>query len=772
MLELINISKEYRNGKKKTLALTNINVSFRSQEFVCVVGPSGCGKTTLLNIIGGLDNYSSGDLLIRGKSTKQYKSKDWDGYRNQAIGFVFQNYNLIPQLTVYENVELALTLSGLKKNARKEKILKVLQDVGLEGEENKYPNQLSGGQMQRVAIARAIINNPEIILADEPTGALDSKTAKQIVELLKEISKKHLVIMVTHNKELANTYATRIITLLDGSITLDTNPHKITKEQKKYTAKRSAMKLNQAIKLSFKNLLIKKLRTILIVIAGSVGIISVTLVLTISHSVKYYMEDIQKVTLSNEPITIRRQMDYSDPNEETLDLENYPDSDIIPIVNRNRSYYRDVNNLSEDFINHLYNLDEDLYNFIDLKREVRMNIFTAYKNEYKRVSSYAFTEMSSDLDFVETQYDLLYGKIPTEANEIALLIDINNSLDARVLSDLLIEYENRDSYTFSEIMKKEYSISFNDDYFKKHEVGIYFTNSNNKDLYEKGYKLKITGILRPSRNNSISLYQSGILYTPKLTDLIVERNLESDIVMEQLQYGLSKDVLTGKPFEDEESAHSIRTKEYLYELQLTYLGIKKEVSIIRIYTDSFSSRNEINDHLKKYNENQDDQNKIYYYDYIDAISREFDAFVRVLTKVLIIFSAISLFVSAIMTGIITYVSVMERIKEIGILRSIGARKIDIANVFNAETGLIGFTSGILGITLGILLIKPIVKVITNILKQNNITTFDLTQMDITKTNPLLILLILLTSIVLTLIAGIIPAILAALKSPTEAIRNE
>lgn len=771
MLELINIRKIYQNTKQKVQALKEINLSFRKQEFVCIIGPSGCGKTTLLNIIGGLDSYSSGEIKINGKTTKNFKSKDWDSYRNQTIGFVFQNYNLIPQLTVYENVELALTLSGKKRKYRKEKVIATLEKVGLEKEIHKYPNQLSGGQMQRVAIARAIVNNPDIILADEPTGALDSKTARQIVSLLKVLSRNHLVIMVTHNQELANTFATRIISLLDGKVISDSNPYYYHEDTKQFKLKKSAMSLVSAIKLSFKNLLNKKLRTFLIVVAGSVGIISVTLVLTVSNSVNNYIDDIQKVTLSNQPITIRREIDYHNPYEENPNLENYPDSDIIHIVNEGVSYYSYVNNLSDQFVNYLESMDKNLYNFIDYKRELEVNIFTENKNNVQRVSNYSFTEMSSDYEFVRNQYDLLWGKMPTATNEIALLINKNNSLDASLLYELGIEYENRETFTFQEIAQKEYRIILNDTLYKELD-GIYYRRSDYEAMYLDGYPLKITAILRPSKKNNISLYGIGFLYTENLTEYIINNSLASKIVQDQLKYGLSKNVRTGEPFKDEITPYSIRTKEYLYELQLVNLCVRPQISSIRIYTDNFAHRNAINDYLKEYNIERQQGDKIYYYDYMGDISREFDAFVRILTKVLVIFSCVALLVSTIMIGIITYVSVMERIKEIGILRSLGARKIDIANVFNAETGLIGLTSGLLGVILGITLIKPIVRIITEILKQNNITTFDLTQMDITKTKPFLILIIIIVSIILTLIAGAIPAILAAQKNPTIAIRSE
>jgi len=776
MLDLKNISKDYYNANLVIHAVKNISVSFRKEEFVCIVGPSGCGKTTLLNLIGGLDEYTNGELIIDGITTKSYKSSDWDSYRNNRIGFVFQSYNLIFQLTVYENVEMALTLTGLNYKERKTKINNILKKVKIFDQKDKFPNQLSGGQMQRVAIARALVNDPDIILADEPTGALDSATADEVISILKAISNEKLVIMVTHNEKLAKKFSTRTINMVDGKLISDTNPYEIKKKTKKiFKENKSAMSFVSALKLSFKNLITKKLRTILTIIAGSVGIISVTLVLTISNGISVYIDDIQETTLANQPITIRNIYDYTDPFAEDYDLVHYPDSNEITIVNRGRSFYNHINKLSDNFINHIDNLDPSLFSFIDYQREVGFNVFTKSSNGVINSSRSQFTEMSSNYEFIQDHYDVIYGAMPKEADEIALLINTDNSIDARVLYQLNIDYGNKESFTFDEIMELEFRIIGNNDYYYQDDGVFYRKTANHyNEMYENGFPLKITGIMRPSKERTINLYSSTFLYTEKLTNLIMEKAIASDIVKAQIEYGLSRDVLdrNKEPFVDLVNPYVIYTKEYLYESQLATFGAQTKITSIEIYTNTFASRNTINNHLKAYNEDINPDDRIYYRDYMGDITLEFDAFVKILTRVLIVFAAIALFVSTIMIGIITYVSVIERTKEIGILRSLGARKIDIANVFNAETSIIGFTSGVLGVALGVVLINPIVRLIINILKQNNITTFDLTQMEILKTNPLLIVLIILSSILLTLIAGIIPAIVAANKSPVEAIRQE
>lgn len=775
MLELKHITKDYKVNSQTIHALNGVSMAFRKTEFVSIIGPSGCGKTTLLNVIGGLDIHTTGEIIIDGVSTNHFKPHDWDGYRNDSIGFVFQNYHLIPHLTVYENIEMSLVLSGVSKKERQQQIDHVLAKVGLLDQKKKLPKELSGGQAQRIAIARALVNQPRIILADEPTGALDSKTAHQIVGLLKEISQETLVIMVTHNETLAKTYSTRIVHLVDGVVIDDSHPFNSTPNQQTAITKKTSMSLLTSFYLSFKNLITKKFRTALTVFAGSVGIIGVTLVLIISNGVNVYMEDIQKATLSNYPITIRSVAQNDAPIIDEPEYTLYPNEALIYVTNRYSSYYGHVNIFSESFLSYLKQLNPSLYNVIDYRTGLDLKIISFMENTYKKVSTYRFTEVSDDLEYIASQYDVLAGKLPTERNEIAILVDRYNGIDVSVLNALGIDYKDISQYTFEEMMQKEYRIILNNDFYYLNASNNYaqYGSSSYETLYQNSeVELKISGIVRVSPTATTNLYDFGVLYSSKLTEFIIEDSLASEVVMAQMSYGLDKNVFTGLPFTDDETISAFVSKEYKYEAQLASLCAQAQINTIRIYTDTFSSRVIINDYLKAYNDDVTFEDQILYYDYMGNVTREFDAFIAILTNVLIAFASIALFVSSIMIAIITYVSVRERIKEIGILRSLGARRKDIARVFNAETTLIGLTSGILGITLGTLLIQPIIHIFIDVLAANNITTFDLTQLDITQFNPLYILYLLAGSIVLTLVAGFIPAIIAAMQSPVKAIKSE
>lgn len=770
MLDLNGITKIYQSNKTK--ALDDISVSFRKQEFVAVVGPSGCGKTTLLNIIGGIDNYTSGELKINGLKTSHYKEKDWDKYRNKSIGFVFQNYNLIPHLNVFENIEMALILSGYKKQKRYAMVEEVLKKVSLTEVAKSMPNQLSGGQMQRVAIARAIIKNPDIILADEPTGALDSKTAIEIISILKEISKEKLVIMVTHNEELAKRFATREIRLLDGKLIADSNLYDYQgNDEKQEPFKKACIGPLTCIKLSTQSLLTKLIRTMLIVVAGSVGIIGVTLILTISSGIDRYIYEFQRVTLADAPITIYTTYDYADPYEEEHEYVEFPDSDIINVITK-RTYYSHLNIFSEGFIDYINNIDSDSYELIDYSRALRMHIFTEVNNKREWVEMSEFTEMNPS-DFVGGQYEVLAGKMATKANELVLLVDKYNNINAQVLERLGIDYQNK-TYHFDDLIGKQYHLVLNDEYYYSDENDIFASKNgdiNNIDI-EKTIDLEIAGIIRINPNAELDLYNPGMLYTKALGDFVMEDARQSEIVRTQLEYGLSMDVLTGEPFEDFISSGARVTKEYSYESRLLSICYKSEVRVIRIYTSKFSSRVLINQYLDDYNKNVEEKNKIRYSDSYGRLVNEFNSFVEVLTTVLIVFALVSLLVSSIMITIITYVSVMERIKEIGILRSLGASRFDVANVFNAETAIIGFLSGVLGVIVSIILMNPIIKMITKILKDNSIIIFDLTEMGISIANPLFIIAVILGNVIITIIAGLIPAVIGARKSPVDAIRTE
>lgn len=769
MLELKNINKIYISNKTK--ALIDINISFRDKEFVSVIGPSGCGKTTLLNIIGGLDVCTTGDLLINGLSTSVYRERDWDNYRNNRIGFVFQSYNLISYLNVFENIELAITLSKYDKKTKKAMVEEVIKKVSLQDVSYSYPNQLSGGQMQRVAIARALVSNPDIILTDEPTGALDSSTANQIISLLKDISKEKLVIMVTHNEKIAEKFSTRIISLLDGNIISDSNPYKIVNKEYDYIPKdkKSYIGFLTSIKISSKSLYTKKIRTLLVILAGSVGIIGVTLIMTISGGIDKYINELQRNALSDAPITIYTTYDYNDPNEDNTIYEEFPDYETVNIVTK-RNYYSHLNIFSENFLNYLNEIDDNLYQFIDYSGSLRMNIFRNTNTKIEKLNTTYFTE-TSDNDFALDQYTVLSGKMATESNELVLLVDKYNNLNSSVLLSLGMDIENKTSFTFEELIGLKYQLVLNNDYYYKNESGIYQTRSILDIDFTKAIGLEIVGIIRIEENAELDIYKKGILYNKKLSDFLLNNAINSDIVKEQLEYGLDRNVRTGEPYEDQVSSSTIITKEYLYEYSLVLLSYKPEITTIKIYTDKFSSRININRQLAEYNNNVIEKDKIHYTDYYGRIVEEFNAFVEVLTNVLIVFASIALFVSSIMISIISYVSVLERTKEIGTLRSLGASKMDIANVFNAENAIIGFLSGFIGIIVSVILMNPIIKMISNILKNNNIRIFDLTEMNISIGNPIFTLLIIIGSVILTILAGLIPAIIGARKVPVNAIRS-
>ena len=761
MLELKNIKKSYNTGSFSQQALKGINLQFRKSEFVAILGASGSGKTTLLNIIGGLDRYDSGDLIINNKSTKKFKDNDWDSYRNNCIGFVFQSYNLIGHISVLENVEMGMTLSGISVKKRRKKALEVLDKVGLSSHVHKRPNQLSGGQMQRVAIARALANDPDIILADEPTGALDSTTSVQIMELIKEISKDKLVIMVTHNAELASDYASRIINLKDGKLISDSNPIKNNKNDAKFKIKKTAMSYMTALKLSFNNILNKKGRTLLTAFASSIGIIGIALILSLSNGFDIQIKKFERDTLSIMPIMISEQsmnMDeetikslqkdmYETSNDFPDNLEVYPKSSVMTEMT-----YKNV--ITKDFVDYIEKIDNDLIGGVSYTRSLGINVITDKYTpfQFTYLNSLAYPrKFNNDNTVIEETYDLLYGKLPENKNELVLVINSKNNLDKDLLNSLGFDGE-KDSISFEEIVNKEFKLVLNDDYYK--ELGSYFTlNADFKSLYDSGETLKIVGILRGKEDKKIvAANSSGIMYTEELVKYIIEKNKESKIV--KLQESADYNVLTGEKFTDDENG--METKKNL----LGYLGGSEIPVAINIFPKDFDSKDEITTYLDEYNKNHDQ--KIVYTDMGAMISSLSGNVMDAITVVLIAFSAISLIVSSIMIGIITYISVLERTKEIGVLRALGARKKDITRVFNAETFIIGVTSGLIGLIIARLLIFPANSIIYDLTSLNNVA----------KMNPIHALLLLCVSMALTVIGGAIPAIMASKKDPVIALRTE
>ena len=865
MLKLENIKKDYKSGDTTVQALKGINIQFRKSEFVSILGQSGCGKTTLLNIIGGLDRYTSGDLIINGKSTKKFKDKEWDAYRNYSVGFVFQSYNLIPHQTILSNVELALTLSGVSRKERKQRAIKALEQVGLGEQIHKKPNQLSGGQMQRVAIARALVNNPDIILADEPTGALDTKTSVQIMEILKEISKDKLIIMVTHNPELAEKYSTRVIKILDGVITDDSNPYE-NKDEKIEKAKigRTSMKFLTALHLSLNNLMTKKGRTLLTSFAGSIGIIGIALILAISTGVQNYIKKVEEDTLSSYPITVEEtSIDMSSMLQsmmgEAPDIENKEEgkvysADVMNNMIRTLSNKKQSNNLGElkkyldqenneiknnsNSIQYGYDVNLNLYKENTQDGIVRVNPSTVMNSfgmgdmiEAQNNSSVAsmfgssmmtntdiWVEMLDNQTLLESQYDLLKGSWPKAYNEVVLIVKEDGRIDDYTLYSLglknqselkekwkaiengekIEEKDETTSYTYDELLNLSYKLLLNSDYYKK-ENGLWMDKSEDdnfmKEKIEQAESIKVVGIIKQNKESVASSVTSGIGYTKDLKEYVIQKSNETEIVKEQKE-NQKINVFTGLEFPTDESekfdynnlsteqkmamsklsseeiAKMMETyssnKDASYEKNLNKLGavdIEKPTTI-SIYPKDFDSKDKITDEIEKYNQKQKDEGKeenvITYTDLVGVMMKSVSQIINTISYVLIAFVAISLIVSSIMIGIITYISVLERTKEIGILRAIGASKKDISRVFNAETFIVGLISGLLGIGITILLTIPINAVI------HSITGVSVNA--VVPTNAGIILVII--SMFLTIIAGLIPAKMASKKDPVEALRTE
>ena len=773
MLELKNIVKKYNTGGSEVEVLKSVNIHFRESEFVSILGASGSGKTTLLNIIGGLDKYTSGDMALMGRSTKEFKDRDWDSYRNGTIGFVFQSYNLISHLSVIENVKLALSISGHSNSENHEKAKKVLEDVGLAEHLYKKPNQLSGGQMQRVAIARALVTDPKIILADEPTGALDSKTSVQIMELIKEISKIKLVIMVTHNPEIAKKYSDRIVRVKDGEIQEDTNPY-VAEEvaDNGFTLKKTAMAFTSAIKSSFKNLLTKKFRTFMTVVASSIGIISIGLVLAISSGMDKYIQTMQNENLSSMPIMISaNQVNFGLSVDDDNSEKDSNGSELVPKSRRDvhRNLYS-VDSLGngETFINYIQNNAKDYYSAIDFAEGYKLQALTknakgdvvAVKQEQTSLNDSIFGVLPEDKNLIMNQYEVVKSskdnfEYPSD-NEVILFTAKNNEIDKATIKAL--GFDENTKVKYEDVIGKEFSVIENNNYYRKIADRFVPRDVDGK-MYDSGNKVKVVAILKAK--DSFTRPQMTIGYTRALQKSMIEREVKSDIVVAQ-QKDKTRNVITNQKMDSE-------TAEQL----LATLGAKTAPSAINIYPKSFNDRDKIagviNDFNKKvaekYGSDSSDYHKysITYADLAKQMTTIMSQMINTISLILSAFAGISLIVSSIMIGILTYVSVVERTKEIGILRAIGARKKDITRIFIAEAGLIGFISGTVGVVVTILLSLPISGSIAKALKVEAFTASLNAQSSIG---------LIALSLVLTLIASIIPSRIAAKKDPVEALRTE
>ena len=651
MLDLKNIKKDYMLAGKPFPALKGIDLNFKDNEFVSILGPSGCGKTTLLNLIGGLDRYTSGDLLIEGKSTKDFKDQDWDAYRNATIGFVFQTYNLISHLSVLDNVEMSLRLSGVSAKERKERATKVLVDVGLNDHLHKRPNQLSGGQMQRVAIARALVNNPKILLADEPTGALDSETSKQIMELIKVISKDRLVIMVTHNSEIAEAYSDRIVHLLDGLVTDDSRPSQSVNKDKEEKLKnqKTSMSYLTAIKTSFKNLLTKKGRTIITAIAGSIGIIGIALVLAISNGMTTYTNNIQSDALAGFPITIDQTVISFGPPEEVTnprpDLE-FIDDDVFYPYDQTSSLTQHQNIITDEFIEYLEQMDETLYNSISYTRGLMLQLVNLSDNgSFIRVQTSSsggsffgggsyFNELPNNQTFIESQYDVLFGSYPDNYDEVVLIVDERNRMNIALLENLGINIE--DDYQSSDLIGRTFKSVLNNVYYN--EVNdVFIPNTDYEQMYldESSITLTITGILRVNEDASSEILDTGIGYTSALTDHILNIEKDSDVVVAQLA-SPETNVLTGTAF------NSLTT----YDQVIRMIGGDATPVAAQIYPVSFEYKDDIKTYIDQYNVDKDEADQIIYTDLAEQISSTISSLINTITIILAAFAAISLVVSS------------------------------------------------------------------------------------------------------------------------------
>lgn len=767
MLELKNIQKSYKTGTFVQHALKKVSIQFRKNEFVSILGPSGSGKTTLLNIIGGFDRYDSGDLIINNKSTKKFKTTEWDSYRNNCIGFIFQSYNLISHISVLENVEMTMTLSGYRKKNKRKKALEALQKVGLKDHAHKKPNQLSGGQMQRVAIARALVNDPDIILADEPTGALDSNTSVQIMDLIKEIAKDKLVVMVTHNPDLAKQYATRIIEVKDGEIIGDSNPiKKDEKDDGVVKIRKTVLSYQSALHLSFNNIKTKKGRTLLTSFAASIGIIGIALILALSNGFKIEIDNFEKDSLSEAPIIISTQSMAMDQEsmekvqKSTEKLKKYPKSKKVYVASDMMEQMTHTNNITNDYIDYLKKLDKKDISGISYQKSTGFNVVNHSSDGYNLISTTNMgvqnwtllpTKVGNKDEIIENTYDVLAGKIDDSTPGLILQVDSRNQIYESTLKQLGLSSKN---VSFDDILNQELKVVLNDDYYKK--VGDYFIPSTDyESLYknENSIPLKVQAIIRGKKGKEMITNGSGFGYTNALTELVISKNKDSEIVKQQQD--VDYNVLTHQPFDENDPT---ATKD----MTLGYLGAESIPVMISIYPKDFDSKDTITKYLDQYNKKKEEKYEIKYTDMAGMISSLSGNIMDAITVVLIAFSSISLIVSSIMIGIITYISVLERTKEIGILRALGARGKDVTRVFNAETIIIGLCSGTLGLFIAYLLTFPINHIIEDISGLANVA----------KLNPVHALTLLIISICLTVIGGFIPAKMASKKDPVVALRTE
>ena len=779
MLQLKHIFKSYHVGDTVTHALHDVTISFRDQEFVAILGPSGSGKTTMLNVIGGLDRYDKGDLIINGKSTKNFKETDWDAYRNNTVGFIFQNYNLIPHLSIIDNVELGMNLSGVPKKERHEKAVAALTEVGLKEHINKRPNQLSGGQMQRVAIARAIANDPDILLCDEPTGALDTETSVQIMKLIKKLSKDRLVIMVTHNPELAKEYATRIVNFQDGKILDDSEPFKPEAEEDTFNLKRTKMSYWNAIKLSFTNIMTKKGRTILTAFASSIGIISIAVVLAISNGFQRQINTTMSKALAKYPISISQTAtDMTSMNERNESDKNVKNRGYVTAKKDQSEQAQHTNKIDQKYVDYVKKINPSYANNISYQRGVNLNLLSKVKGKTERVqfsnsdpsqgssvmqaraqamssmgigsSVFPTTLNKNKGSFLKQNYQILSGTWPSKATDLVLVTDNKNTVNINSLENLGFDVSENDQIKFDKLVGKTFKVVSNNHYYQELPNGMFIPKKVNSSMYNNAKtKLKLVGVIRPKNEDSMALLSTGIAYSDKLSQEVINDNKNSDVVKAQKKS--SRSVLTNQKLNANEKKMTMQT-----------LGGSSIPTGIMIYPNNFDDKDKVLDYLDKWNKGKKKADKIVYTDMSSAVTTMTGGLLNGITTILVAFAAISLITSMIMIGILTYTSVLERTKEIGVLKALGARKKDVTRVFDAETFILGIFSGVLGIFIAYLLTFPINSVIYKITELSNVAQLD----------PKAAIILIIISTVLTLLGGHLPARMAAKKDAAIALRSE
>lgn len=780
MLELKDIKKYYTVGETTTKALDGVSVAFRKQEFVAILGPSGSGKTTMLNVIGGLDNYDSGDMVINGKSTKTFKDSDWDAYRNNSIGFVFQSYNLISHLGIIDNVELGMTLSGVSKEEKTRRAEDALTRVGLKDHMHKKPNQLSGGQMQRVAIARALANDPDILLCDEPTGALDSETSLQIMELIQELSREKLVIMVTHNPQLAHQYADRIIEFADGQIRHDSNPHKERPKPDMFNLKHTKMKFTTALHLSFNNIRTKKGRTFLTAFASSIGIIGIAIVLSLSNGFQKQIDTTQAETLAKFPITISKITTEEDRQTMTGDSSqaDFPKEKTITAKTSAADQAQHINKLDQSYVDYINDIDPELSNNIGYTRLVNLNLMREVDGKAQNVklsndspdnpdtgsmmsmmssvtgvgvSSFPKQLQKDGTNFLKDNYSLLAGSYPEKDTDLVLVVDKNNNTNINGLKNLGFDVKDGEELSFDELIETKLKLIYNDAYYTQLPTGNFMPNQDLEAVYqnENNEELTISGILRVKSSATMDLLAPGIAYSDSLAQQVIKTNQDSAIVKAQKDSDVN--VMSNEKLDQ-------TAKDNL----LDYLGASGIPYSMMIYPNNFKDKDKILDYLDAWNKGKSKADKIVYSDLAGTMTELTGGLMDAITYVLVAFAGISLVTSMIMIAIITYTSVIERTKEIGVLKALGARKKDITRVFDAETAILGVFSGTLGVVIAYLATFPINSIIYKLTELKNVAQLDIGHA----------VILVIISTVLTIMGGHIPARMAAKKDAAIALRAD